>query len=46
MSAETERRLEVLKAITAWCVALGFDEDSSASIAREFVRKIQESIDD
>ena len=45
MSVETDRRLEVLKAITEWCVALGWDEDTGASIAREFVRKIQEPIE-
>ena len=44
MSAETDRRLAVLHAITEWCVALGWDEDTSASIAREFVKKIQESV--
>ena len=46
MSTETDRRLAVLKAITEWCVALGWNEDTAASIAREFVRRIQESIDD
>jgi hypothetical protein len=44
MSVETDCRLAVLKAITEWCVALGWDEDTAESIAREFVRKIQESV--
>jgi hypothetical protein len=44
MNTETDRRLAVIHAITEWCVALGWDEDTSASIAREFVRKTQESV--
>ena len=44
MSAETDRRLAVLKAITEWCVALGWDEDTAESIARKFVWRIQESV--
>ena len=46
MSTEIDRRLAVLHAITEWCVALGWNEDTAASIAREFVRHIQESNDD
>jgi hypothetical protein len=45
MSVEADCRLVVLKAITEWCVALGWDEDTSASIAREFVRKTQEAVE-
>jgi hypothetical protein len=41
MSTETDHRLAVLKTITEWCVSLGWDEDTAASIAREFVRRIQ-----